>query len=168
MQEILIDGYNLLYSTDIVSDNQADLETQRDELLRKLQNFAVKKRSKIIVVFDAKEKIHGGKIHLSFVKVIFSPPGKLADDVIRSMIRKSKKPQNLVVVSSDNEIRRTARDHSATSVTSQEFANQLHRIKFGENSGRKNKEIGQKYNPEMDDAELAYWKTLFENREEDS
>jgi predicted RNA-binding protein with PIN domain len=168
MQEILIDGYNLLYSTDIVSDNHADLEMKRDELLRKLQNFAVKKRSKITVVFDAKEKIHGGNIHLSYVKVMFSPPGKLADDVIRAMIRKSKKPQNLLVVSSDNEIRRTARDHSATSVTSQEFANQLHRIKFGEKSGQRLKESTQKYDPEINDADLAFWKKLFENRKEDT
>jgi predicted RNA-binding protein with PIN domain len=167
MQEILIDGYNLLYSTDIVSDIHADLESKRNELLRKLQNFAIKKQSKILVVFDAKENIYGGKMPLTYVKVIFSPPGKLADDIICAKIRKSKNPKNLIVVSSDNQIRRTARAHSATSVTSQEFANQLQRINFGEKSTRKMKETKQKFNPEVNDAELAFWKKLFENREDD-
>ncbi len=113
---IIIDGYNVLKQV----IHQATIsESQRRGFINTLGKYANKKNHTITVVFDggptiwpSHEKDHG-------VMVTYVGVKQTADDYIKSMIE--NKRHGLLVVSSDNEIKRAAAHQGLVSVAGMEF-----------------------------------------------
>lgn len=99
---VLVDGYNvakLAWPSDV-------LERQRERCLDLLDDLARRLGPDVTVVFDGADVIgaHASKRRLA--RVVFSPPGVTADDVIRAEVRASPLERAVVVVTNDQAIRR--------------------------------------------------------------
>ncbi len=117
---LLIDGHNLIARIPGLSLADPDDEA---ELVRRLQRYCRHYRRRAVVVFDA--GVLGGRseaLSTPEVEVVFAPPGRRADDVIRERLRKLRDPAGWLVVSSDREIQHIARQAGARVVASEDFA----------------------------------------------
>jgi predicted RNA-binding protein with PIN domain len=102
----LIDGYNLLYQTEL---------ERREELVEKINAFCKARNKTALVVFDGFSPVD---LSLFYVEVIFADD---ADKYICAIIQNNDNPSALIVVSSDNEILAEARKNKVRTVKSEEF-----------------------------------------------
>lgn len=172
-KRILIDGYNLLNSRSFPTPAHLDLEGQRDHLARVLNSYAAKKNLCVTLVFDNSQKPSREVSRHKRLKIMFSAPGQEADDLIKKLIRQEKTPAELTVVSSDRAIRFAAKDHGVSSLSSEEFCSLMRSDGGSETSagasGSSAVTAAQvaKYESEMGEEEVQFWKNLFERKRRD-
>lgn len=117
---IIIDGYNVLkqvvHSGDISS-------MQRRAFINALGKYGAKKNHHITIVFDGgpdtwptQEKDHG-------VMVIYAGIKQSADDLIKRAMK--ERQHNILVVTSDNEIKSAAASHSIVTMNAHDFYDHL-------------------------------------------
>lgn len=119
MPHYLIDGNNLLGKLSNRDKSfRAENPSSRELLLIKVISYFHNRKDEVTLFFDGYEsdKLRGGKI-----KIVYSN-NRPADQLIRDRIDHSKKRANLVIVTSDNEIRNYARVCSCTTIKSEEFS----------------------------------------------
>jgi predicted RNA-binding protein with PIN domain len=98
---LVVDGYNVTKS--VWPD--LSLERQRDRLLTGLAPLAARSGAELTVVFDAASTTDRPLVNRPRgVRVLYSPPGVIADDVIRDLVAAEPAGRPLVVVSSDREV----------------------------------------------------------------
>ncbi|MCK6621000.1 MAG: NYN domain-containing protein [Calditrichaceae bacterium] len=165
-KRLLIDGYNLLNSRSFPTPAHLDLEGQRDHLARVLNSYAAKKNLRVTLVFDNSQKPSREVSRHKRLKIMFSAPGQEADDLIKKLIRQEKTPAELTVVSSDRAIRFAAKDHGVSSLSSEEFCS-LMRSDGGSGSSAVTAAQVAKYESEMGEEEVQFWKNLFERKRRD-
>jgi predicted RNA-binding protein with PIN domain len=97
---VLVDGYNVAK----LAWPSRSLEAQRNQLLDAVENLARRFGSDLTVVFDGAAVVgaHAGRRRL--VRVVWSPDGVIADDVIRDEVRRLPAARAVVVVTNDAEI----------------------------------------------------------------
>lgn len=116
---IIIDGYNLLR---FVQAAETDSPLSDFQMCHIIGRYLRATRQKGQVVFDGIGPPYKNDFHkISGLKVYFSGRAADADSVIRKKINASSAPKNLMIVSSDREIRGSARARKAGSVKSDEF-----------------------------------------------
>ena len=106
MQQLLIDGHNLIAQTPGLS--LADLDDEQ-KLIVLLRRYAARRGARIVVVFDSGSP--GGKsneLSGGGVTAIFAGSHTIADRVLMERIRELKKPGEWIVVSSDREVQQAA------------------------------------------------------------
>ncbi|WP_067176133.1 NYN domain-containing protein [Microtetraspora niveoalba] len=112
---VIIDGYNVTktgYPTLTLAD-------QRARLLTGLGGLAVQARVEVTCVFDGAEL--NGPVQVSAprgVRVMFSAPGQIADDLIRQLVKAEPMGRAIAVVSSDREVADSVRRMGARPVPS--------------------------------------------------
>ncbi len=119
MQQLLIDGHNLVAQVPGLSLADPDDEQQLVALLR---TYAQRKRAKIVVVFDS--GLPGGRsreLSGGGVTAIFAGSHTIADRILIERIRELKKPGEWIVVSSDREVREAAASRRIKVWSSPEF-----------------------------------------------
>jgi len=136
---LLIDGYNLLYATDIFprADDPATLERARLALLDFLvAALPPKTLARTVVVFDAMQAPPGLPRELDHrgLAVRFARRGGTADDLLEELIAVEPDPRNLLVVSSDHRVQRAARQRGANFTDSQPWYAELARSASGPDS----------------------------------
>jgi predicted RNA-binding protein with PIN domain len=148
---LLIDGHNLIGKIPGLSLADPDDEA---ELVRRLQRYCRHHRRRAVVVFDAGVLGgHSGALSTPEVEVVFAPPGRRADDVIRERLQKLRDPAGWLVVSSDREIQRVARQAGARVAASEEFAAGM----------RASSPASQKERtPRLSEDEIQEWLDLFQ------
>ncbi|MEV4297315.1 NYN domain-containing protein [Microbispora rosea] len=112
---LIVDGYNVT-KTGYPSLTLAD---QRARLLTGLGGLAVQTRAEVTCVFDGAEL--NGPVQVSAprgVRVRFSAPGEIADDLIRALVRAEPPGRAIAVVSSDREVAESVRRMGARPVPS--------------------------------------------------
>jgi predicted RNA-binding protein with PIN domain len=112
--EILVDGYNVAK----LGWPRLDLEAQRNTLLDAVENLVRRYGADITVIFDGASIVgaHTGRRRLT--RVVFSPEGVTADDVIRDEVRRIPATHSVVVVTNDAEIVRDVRTDGANALPS--------------------------------------------------
>ena len=102
---MLIDGYNVAK----LGWPHLDLESQRNAMLDGVENLVRRYGTDITVIFDGASIVgaHTGRRRLT--RVVFSPEGVTADDVIRDEVRRIPASHSVVVVTNDAEIVRDVR-----------------------------------------------------------
>lgn len=128
--DLVIDGYNLLHEAGLARARYGphDLERVRLRLLKLLRRkLTPEERPRTTVVFDGPEDSFTPTSHTTYreLSVIYSGAGREADDVIEELVRAHSAPRQLIVISSDNRLRRAARARQAGSITSAEFVAEL-------------------------------------------
>jgi hypothetical protein len=124
---LIIDGYNLLGARGQVgSVGGSDPDSARERLLRDLAAYRQRKAYAITVVFDGWRQSLGaeGHEHRAGVEVIFSRRGERADQVIQRLA--ADYGGACAVVSSDHEVRDSARHAGAIVIGASEFDARLH------------------------------------------
>lgn len=98
---LIVDGYNVTRA----EWDGASLEAQRNRLLAGLRPLAARTGAEITVVFDGANAESRPVVQQPRgVRVLFSPVGVLADDVIRELVAVEPAGRPVAVVTSDQEI----------------------------------------------------------------
>ena len=98
---LVVDGYNVTKS----AWPTLSLERQRERLLGGLAPLVARSGAEVTVVFDAADTQDRPPVNRPRgVRVLFSPVGVIADDVIRELVDAEPQGRPLVVVSSDQEV----------------------------------------------------------------
>jgi predicted RNA-binding protein with PIN domain len=111
---VLVDGYNVAK----LGWPTRPLEAQRSQLLDSLENLARRFGSDLTVVFDGAAVVGSHAARRRLVRVVWSPEGVIADDVIRDEVRRLPTARAVVVVTNDAEIVADVRAHGANVVPS--------------------------------------------------
>jgi predicted RNA-binding protein with PIN domain len=118
---VLIDGYNVAK----LAWPNLDLEGQRVVLLDAIENLTRRFGSDITVVFDGSDVVGATADGRRIVRVMFSPAGVIADDVIRDEVRRLPATRSVVVVTNDRQIVRDVRTIGANTMTSDQLVTLL-------------------------------------------
>ncbi len=156
----LIDGYNLVHAAGILSRNigPGTLQRARDALIGFLTaSLSEAERSQTTVVFDAKaapadlpdEHVSDG------IRVVYALGYDTADALIEERIRTDSAPRRLVVVSSDQRIKRAAKRRKATSVDSEPWYEEVRRRR--REAARPQTAIEEKPPAPSTEAEVEFW-----------
>ena len=96
---LVVDGYNVTKT----GYPDLSLADQRDRLIRSLASLSARTSAEITVVFDG-AAVTTSQPSGRGIRVLFSPPGVIADDVIRQLVAEEPPGRVLVVASSDREV----------------------------------------------------------------
>ncbi len=118
---VLVDGYNVAK----LAWPNLDLEGQRVVLLDAIENLVKRFGSDITVVFDGAHVVGAAAESRRVVRVMFSPAGVIADDVIRDEVRRMPATRNVVVVTNDREILTDVRSMGANILSSHQLIAQI-------------------------------------------
>jgi predicted RNA-binding protein with PIN domain/phage shock protein A len=112
---LIVDGYNVTKNAWAGSS----LEIQRDRLLGALAPLAARTQAEVTVVFDAADKVERPLVKRPRgVRVLYSPYGVIADDVIRQLVDAEPVGRPVVVVTSDQAVAHDVRRGGARVVAS--------------------------------------------------
>ena len=121
---LVVDGYNVTKT----AWPELALEKQRDRLLAGLAPVAARSGAEMTVVFDAADKKERPPVNRPRgVRVLFSPLGVIADDVIRELVDAEPQGRPVVVVTSDQEVVRDVARAGARPVAAPALARLLAR-----------------------------------------
>lgn len=101
---ILIDAYNLIKQ--VIGNSHAS-DDQRKQFINELKRYSKKKNHKIVLVFDGGFHSFVTREKDGFLEVIYVGYNHSADDYIKDYLTKNKN-QNLILVSSDLELKKKA------------------------------------------------------------
>jgi len=151
-----IDGYNFLFR---ITKNYREMKQNERRLLAALNRSIVLLNYQATVVFDGQEKDPPEALrrNLNSLSLIYTPHHQTADDYILAAIAESADPTQEVVVSSDLELLRKAKQRGAKIQTVEEFISKLIHKK------RKKKASPEKEFKETS-AELSRLLKIFEDR----
>jgi predicted RNA-binding protein with PIN domain len=111
----LIDGNNLIGHTKSISYKDPDA---RQQVLDRISKFLESRQSNATVVFDGTaEPLRKTR----WMRLVFSGPGRTADDVIRRQVEAARSRRGLCVVSSDNGVYGYARSCGLKALKCHEF-----------------------------------------------
>ena len=97
---VLVDGYNVAK----LAWPSRPLEAQRSRLLDALENAVRRFCTDVTVVFDGADVVGAHASRRRLLRVVYSPAGVIADDVIRDEVRRLPASRPVVVVTNDAEI----------------------------------------------------------------
>ena len=97
---MLVDGYNVAK----LAWPSRPLEAQRSRLLDALENAVRRFGTDVTVVFDGADVVGAHTSRRRLLRVVYSPAGVIADDVIRDEVRRLPASRPVVVVTNDAEI----------------------------------------------------------------
>jgi len=114
---ILVDGYNVAK----LAWPDRSLEQQRETLISRCENFARRVGASVTIVFDG-DSIPGAHAAVRrTIRVVYSPAGTTADDVIRAEVEDLDENRPVVVVTNDREIVADVKANGANVVSSNAF-----------------------------------------------
>ena len=94
------------------------LAEQRDVLLDAVENLARRFGTDVTVIFDGASVVGAHASRRRLARVVYSPEGTIADDVIRDEVKRIPANHAVVVVTNDAEIVRDVRVDGANVVPS--------------------------------------------------
>lgn len=113
---LIVDGYNVSKSAWPTSP----LDEQRNRLSSRVAALVAGKGIEATIVFDGADLLHPPNVAMPRgLRVLFSPPGVIADDTIRHLVSAEPVGRPLVVISTDREVAESVTKMGARSVTSQ-------------------------------------------------
>lgn len=114
---VLIDGYNVA----MLRWPDLDLGDQRQALVDLAEAFTRRTGAEVTVVFDGADVAGAAADRRRLIRVVYSPAGVTADDVIRAEVERLPVERAVVVVTNDAEIIRDVRRCGANTVSSHRF-----------------------------------------------
>ncbi|MGQ0838614.1 NYN domain-containing protein [Actinokineospora sp.] len=121
---LVVDGYNVTKT----GYPDLSLADQRDRLVRQLAALAARTAAEVTLVFDGAGVVAVPVAAPRGVRVLFSDPGVLADDVIKALVTAEPEGRPVVVVTSDRAVADAVRRRGAHPVPSAVLLARLGRI----------------------------------------
>jgi len=154
----IIDGDNLIGSAPDISleDPQA-----RSRLIHVVKKFHENKKSNVIIVFDGSPEngLHQEEICEKFC-VRYSQNNSSADDEIKRILGGFSYFRDVIVVTSDKELKTFSKKKGAKTINSTEFYFELKRV-FRLNG--KMEETKKRINTKLSDMEVDQWMKIFQD-----
>ncbi len=149
----LVDGHNLLAQIPGLSLRSPE---DRQRLLQALAGFSRARRCRVTVVFDG-DPLPGWReeLHLGGVRVVHSGTGRTADTALLDLIRSSRTPADLILVTSDRSLQDRGRHLGAKGMRGHVFRKMM---AGGSGRGTHPAEKPERSDPE----EIAYFMELFD------
>jgi len=155
----IIDGHNLIPK--VPGLNLEDLDDEQ-QLVNLLQDFCRVKQKKVEVFFDNAPAGGSGARTFGCVVARFIRQGRTADQAILEKLRRLEgEARNWTVVSSDREVRNSARSVRAKSMRVEEFAQELTAL-----AADRSQQI-QELDKDLSTQEVDEWLELFGAEEAD-
>lgn len=120
----LVDGNNLCGAA---RDRRLGIPTDEQEMIRCLASFAGLRGAPLTVVFDGAPGAGRQPGRIGRLNVDYSGKGRPADDVLVDIVRASRNPRNLILVSSDRRLRDRVRVLGCRVMGCRQFAGILNR-----------------------------------------
>lgn len=167
---LLIDGYNLLYATNIFGQSRGagGFQASREALLTFLAtSLHDKERAQTTIVFDAADAPPGltGQQQCDGMEVLFARDYPDADALLEEIIEHTPAPRSLQVVSSDHRVQRAARRRGCKYTDSEQWYSELWQRRIELRRARE-RAIPEKPMGQLSPAEIAYWLAQFKLEEE--
>jgi predicted RNA-binding protein with PIN domain len=144
----VIDGHNLIGA--LPGLELADPDDER-KLIDALEEFGRATRRRTVVFFDRGRPDSGRVVRGRMVEAHFAAPPRSADEALLAFVRARGDARHWTVITSDAEVRRSARRTGAAVVSSQQFSRELqHHLR-----GR------HKEKPPAETDDLEEWMKLF-------
>lgn len=121
---LVVDGYNVTKT----GYPELPLVDQRERLVYQLAALAARTSAEVTVVFDGAGVVSVPSAAPRGVRVLFSDPGVLADDVIRALVAAEPEGRPVVVVTSDRAVADSVRRRGAHPVPSAVLIARLSRV----------------------------------------
>lgn len=110
---LVVDGYNVTKT----GYPDLTLEQQRDRLARAVSALAARTSVEATIIFDGADVVATRPV-VRGVRVLFSPPGTIADEVIADVVAAEPRGRVIVVITSDRELIGRVRRHGARTAPS--------------------------------------------------
>ena len=115
----IVDGYNLMFR---ILHAGGDLQTQREQVIRDLNEKIRLLHLDVTIVFDAKYQYGiGSRAHFGALEICFTDEGETADDYIIDVLKAAKNPGQETIITSDNKLAWRARRRLAKTETVEKF-----------------------------------------------
>lgn len=114
---VLVDGYNVAK----LAWPDDTLARQRERCLDLVDDIARRYGTDITIVFDGADVVGAHATRRRMSRVVYSPAGVIADDVIRAEVRATPVERPVVVVTNDQAVRRDVAAAGANWLTSDAF-----------------------------------------------
>jgi predicted RNA-binding protein with PIN domain len=121
---LVVDGYNVTKT----GYPELPLVDQRERLVYQLAALAARTGAEVTVVFDGAGVVSVPSAAPRGVRVLFSDPGVLADDVIRALVTAEPEGRPVVVVTSDRAVADSVRRRGAHPVPSAVLIARISRV----------------------------------------
>ena len=121
---LVVDGYNVTKT----GYPELPLVDQRERLVYQLAALAARTGAEVTVVFDGAGVVSVPSAAPRGVRVLFSDPGVLADDVIRALVTAEPEGRPVVVVTSDRAVADSVRRRGAHPVPSAVLLARISRV----------------------------------------
>jgi predicted RNA-binding protein with PIN domain len=155
----LVDGYNVIHREPALKALlESDGEAARERLISMLAGFRAGRRVRVTVVFDGR----GGtgldaRTRAAGVQAVYAHYPETADARIVKLVRSSRHPRSLTVVSSDRGLVTQCRDSGAAAIGADEFL-ALVRAQPGRRGGPRRPDSEK---PVMKPGDAAEWAEFF-------
>lgn len=156
----IIDGNNLIgCSPDIGIEDSGG----REKIVLLVEKFQKRKNNNVLLVFDGEPKEGGYETKRgNKFKVIYPRYGKTADEVIKGILDEYNNYKDVILISSDRELKTYAKKKGAKTINSIEFYFELKRsYKIYNKTENNTKQI----NVEVSSNEVDHWMKIFSNPE---
>jgi len=152
----VIDGNNLIgFSPDIDYDDPES----RIKLIDLVKKYQSVKKNNIILVFDGEPENgpHYQKYSNKF-RIIYPNYGESADEVIKKILMEFSNLNDVIVITSDRELRQYSKDKGAKVINSIEF---YHEIKRVSKLYKKKRISDKRINIKLSEKEIDNWLKIF-------
>ncbi len=155
----IIDGNNLIGSSPDISLDDKDSRKKIIYILKKYQEV---KNNNIIVIFDGEPDIILNRENLkNKFTIIYPKYGDSADDEIKKIINNYNNFKDVILVSSDRELKTYAKKKGARIINSIEFYFEVKRVYHI--NGKKEK-LKKRINIEISEKEVDSWMKIFDKK----
>lgn len=146
---VLIDGYNLIFSSESLSDMaNSNMDAARDSLIDWIVDYKAYVEEEIILVFDA-YRVKGHKTEIIKEKniyVVYTKEAETADQYIEKTAHEMNDKYDIVVVTSDRIEQIIIRTKGSVLLSSREFLKEMVRVKREAKQLHEEKKLSQPSN----------------------
>ncbi len=156
----IIDGNNLIGSSPDIAIEDSD---GREKIILLSEKFQNRKKNNVILVFDGepKESAYENIVNNKF-KILYPRFGMSADELIKNILKEYNDFKDVILISSDRELKTFAKKKGAKTINSIEFYYELKRTYKIANKVEKNT---KKIDVEVSNNEIDHWMRVFSKSE---
>lgn len=166
-KKILVDGFNLIYKFEhlhqLISASQ--LSPAMEGLIEILSDYAHHAKKKIKIVFDGKKR---EGLSLDFEKKngigIYYSLDRIADDVIKEIIKDDKRSGEVTVITSDKQVQSFVKRHKSFVMKSEDFELLVQGTLKAANTILRVEEPYKNEDLSLSNEELKFWSNLFKKK----
>ena len=162
-EHLLIDGYNLIKSSQLFQGRGDTLERARHRLQQALATYGHRADKHITLYYDGTGAVQSAaNARGPYVTIEFSRYPQQADDLIARAVAKKHGAKWLRVISSDRAIQRCAARHKIRSTRSEDFLDELTQpVQAPSAPATAPARDGTESHPPLNPGELDHWEALF-------